>query len=78
MKTCIECHTYNAVTVADKSQPSRFMPVASQSDADVVYRWTISFPVVDTDHCYYCTKKLNKQIGSISSYGLSYSDQKDR
>jgi len=79
MKTCVNCKTYNVVLVADKSQPSQYMPVAEQSDSDTYTRFTHSHPVVETDHCYYCTKKLNGQIGALRTYGLSYAaDQKDR
>jgi len=77
-KKCLNCGTYGVVLVADKSQPSRYMPIAAQSDSDQDNRWTISHPVVETDHCYYCTKRLSKQISDARSYGISTYDQKDR
>ena len=77
-KKCKECGTYGVVLIADKSQPSQYMSVMSQSDSDQINRWTISFPVEETDYCYYCTKRKNGQIAAPSSYGNSYYDQRNK
>ena len=77
MKKCKRCETYNVVLVADKSQPSEKCMIAPQSDSEAEHwasipRWIYAYPLEETDHCYYCTKVLNGQIGTPSSYGIAY------
>lgn len=74
MKTtkCKMCNVYQPVLAADRAKPSTYAVIEPQSDSDTYNRFVFMHPLDRTEHCYYCTKKLEGRIRDVKTYGFSY------
>lgn len=72
MTKCKTCNVYLPMLVADRAKKSFYAPIAEQSDSDTCKRFIHTKPLYRTDHCYYCTKKLEGRIARQETYGFSY------
>lgn len=69
---CTRCEQHGVMLVADRSEPSTRMSIAQQSEDDRHPRFTYAYPLVETEYCYYCTKRMNKRIDASYKYSTAY------